>query len=208
MDTMLSTPHPAIAAVIAAAGRSTRMGEPKQLLPWGDRTVLAAVAANLAAGGAEPVVCVVGHLAERMETALQGAAVQIVRTQDFAQAEMLSSYQAGVRYLEQSATTCAGTLLALGDQPHVPVAVIARVVAQARRTPTHIVIPSFNLRRGHPFYLPRRLWGELLALGPDDTLRSVMRRHDQDVVYVDVDTDAILRDLDTPDDYARLRGQA
>ena len=208
MDTMLSTPHPAIAAVIAAAGRSTRMGEPKQLLPWGDRRVLAGVAANLAAGGAEPVVCVVGHLAERMETALQGAAVQIVRNQDFAQAEMLSSYQAGVRYLEQSATTCAGTLLALGDQPHVPVAVIARVVAQARRTPTHIVIPSFNLRRGHPFYLPRRLWGELLALGPDDTLRSVMRRHDQDVVYVDVDTDAILRDLDTPDDYARLRGQA
>ena len=51
MDTMLSTPHPAIAAVIAAAGRSTRMGEPKQLLPWGDRTVLAAVAAMLGVTG-------------------------------------------------------------------------------------------------------------------------------------------------------------
>lgn len=208
MDNMEAATQPAIAAVIAAAGRSTRMGEPKQLLPWGDRTVLAAVVANLAAGGAAPVVCVVGHLAERMEAALQGAAVRIVCNQDFAQAEMLSSYQAGVRYLEQNESGCVGTLLALGDQPHVPVAVIARVVSQARRTPTRIVIPSFDLRRGHPFFLPRRLWGELLALGPDDTLRSVMRRHDQDVVYVDVDTDAILRDLDTPDDYARLRGQA
>ena len=194
-----------VAAVIAAAGRSTRMGEPKQLLPWGDRTVLATVAANLAAAGADPVVCVVGHLADQMEAALRDAPVEIVRNRDFAEREMLSSYQAGLRHLQQTRPTCTGTLLALGDQPHIPTAVIARIVAQARRTPTQMVIPSFELRRGHPFYLPSKLWDELLALGPDDSLRTLMRRHDSEVVYVTVDTDAILRDLDTPADYRTLR---
>jgi len=197
----------AVAAIIAAAGRSTRMGEPKQLLPWGDRTVLATVAANLAAAGADPVVCVVGHLAEQMEAALRGAPVQIVRNRDFAQREMLSSYQTGVRHLRQTRSACSGALLALGDQPHVPGALIARIIAQARRSPSHIVVPSFEMRRGHPFYLPDHLWNELLALGPDDTLRTLMRHHDAHIVYVEVDTDAILRDLDTPADYQALRGE-
>lgn len=197
-----------IAAVIAAAGRSTRMGEPKQLLPWGDRTVLATVAANLAAAGADPVICVVGHLADRMAAALQGSPAVIVRNPDYAAGEMLSSYQAGIRALLTSADDCAGTLLALGDQPHVPVEVITRVVDRARLEPARVVIPSFAMRRGHPFFLPRDLWDELLALPLSDSLRTLMRRHDDAVCYVDVQTDAILRDMDTPADYAALRRQS
>jgi molybdenum cofactor cytidylyltransferase len=181
------------------------MGEPKQLLPWGDSTVLATVVANLAAGGADPIICVVGHLAERMEAALRGSPGHVIRNPDYAEGEMLSSYQTGIRYLRAAALICTGTLLALGDQPHVPVPVIAAVVAQARQTPARIVIPSYRMRRGHPLYLPSALWDELLALPLADSLRTLMRRNDDAVVYVDVDSDAILRDLDTPADYAQLR---
>jgi molybdenum cofactor cytidylyltransferase len=197
--------------VIAAAGRSTRMGEPKQLLPWGSTTVLAAVVANLAAAGAAPVVCVVGHRGAEMAALLAGSPACIVKNPDYLSGEMLSSYQAGIGHL--SAGTLAafgqvapllGALLALGDQPHIPASVIAQVIAQARRTPDALVIPSFHMRRGHPFYLPAALWPELLALPPGDTLRTLVRRHEAAIIYVALDTDAILRDIDTPADYREL----
>jgi molybdenum cofactor cytidylyltransferase len=193
-----------LAAIVAAAGRSTRMGEPKQLLPWGTRTVLGAVVHHLAAAGASPVICVVGHRAEEMAAALGQAPAQLIHNPDYVQGEMLSSYQTGVRHLLATSQPVTGTLLALGDQPHVPVEVIRQVIKQAWRTPDQIVIPSYEMRRGHPFYLPSRLWPELLALSTDETLRSLLHRHQSSITYVNVATDAILRDIDTPADYQAL----
>ncbi len=198
-----------VAAIIAAAGRSTRMGEPKQLLPWGDSTVLGTVARNLDAAGASPVLCVVGHRAEEMAAALGDAPAQLLRNPDYLQGEMLSSFQTGVRYLlsaanEHSGFACSGTLLALGDQPHIPVDVIQRVIEQSLRTPESIVIPSFEMRRGHPFYLPARLWADLLELSQTETLRTLLQRHQEVITYVNVESDAILRDIDTPADYKTL----
>jgi molybdenum cofactor cytidylyltransferase len=182
------------------------MGEPKQLLPWGATTILGAVVEHLLAAGAAPVLCVVGHRPAEVAAALAGSQALIVANPDFVQGEMLSSYQAGVKRLlaECEVRTIAGTLLALGDQPHIPAAVIQQVIVQARQTPDAIVIPSHNLRRGHPFYLPARLWPELLTLPVDETLRTLVRRHEPSIVYVNVESDAILRDIDTPADYANL----
>jgi molybdenum cofactor cytidylyltransferase len=205
------------------------MGEPKQLLPWGDRTVLGTVAYHLAEAGASPVLCVVGHRADEMAAALGDAPAQLLRNPDYLLGEMLSSYQVGVRYLislftspsdsttvlsSPSATTASfsgpflGTLLALGDQPHVPVAVIRQVLTAARATPDQIVMPSYAMRRGHPFYFPARLWPELLALSFEQTLREVTQRHQAEITYINVDSDAILRDIDTPGDYQSLRGKS
>lgn len=199
-----SAQTPAIAAVIAAAGRSTRMGEPKQLMAWGDHTILGTVVANLVASGAAPVICVVGHRAEEMIAALGDAPAEVIINSAYLQGEMLSSYQAGVRRLSASGREFAGTLLALGDQPHVPVTVLRAVLSQARKTPDNIVMPRYAGRRGHPFYFPQRLWPALLALGHDETLRTIVRDADEHIEYVEVETDAILRDIDTPGDYRRL----
>jgi molybdenum cofactor cytidylyltransferase len=193
-----------VAAIVAAAGRSTRMGEPKQLLPWGERTVLGTVAINLAEAGASPVLCVVGHRAEEMVSALGDAPAQLLHNPDYLLGEMLSSYQVGVRHLQGVTAPVIGTLLALGDQPHVPVEVIRQVIEQACSSPDQIVIPSHEMRRGHPFYLPARLWPELLALSHDETLRTLLQRHQPAITYVNVTTDAILRDIDTPADYQAL----
>ena len=93
-----------IAAVIAAAGFSRRMGRFKQLLPWGDSTVIATTARNLAAAGAAPVVCVVGHrgdeVAAEVQAALPPSTGQIVYNDQYASGEMLSSFQAGVEFLQ------------------------------------------------------------------------------------------------------------
>jgi molybdenum cofactor cytidylyltransferase len=197
-----------IAAVIAAAGFSRRMGEFKQLLPWQGNTVIESVVANLHAAGAEPVICVVGYRGDEVAAVLCGSPTQIVQNPNYHVAEMLSSYQAGIRELLQGGGAVvkpAGTLLALGDQPHIPVDVLALIIQQAQQTPDQIVIPSHQMRRGHPIYLPRSLWPDLLALTVDESLRDLLSRHADSILYVNVETDAIRRDMDTPADYAARR---
>ena len=194
----------AVAGVVAAAGRSQRMGRFKPLLPWGQRTIIATVIHNLAQAGTAPILCVVGHRAQEIQAALVESPARTVLNPAHATGEVLSSYQAGVRALLAEGTPLLGTLLALGDQPHIPWSVIQTLVAQARSTPRRIVVPSHNRRRGHPIFLPRSLWDELLALGPDATLRDLLHRHAEQIRYVTVATDAVLRDLDTFEEYQAL----
>ncbi|MEZ4638488.1 MAG: nucleotidyltransferase family protein [Caldilineaceae bacterium] len=194
-----------VAAVIAAAGMSRRMGEFKQLLPWGKSTVIESVVGALASAGASPILCVVGHRGDEVAVVLAESAARVLHNPDFAEIEMLRSYQIGVRSLLDAAQNDPpGALLALGDQPHIPVDVIARIIEQAGRTPDRIVIPSHNLRRGHPIYLPRRLWPDLLALTADQSLRDLLNRPGEEIVYVEVDTDAIRRDMDYWAEYRAL----
>lgn len=188
-----------VAAAVAAAGKSTRMGRPKQLLPWRDCTVIATVVRNLRLAGAEPVIVTVGHKAAAVEEALEGTGAIVVFNDAYGQSEMLRSYQLALSVLDRS--DICGALLAPGDQPHVPVSVLREIVDAARDASERLVIPSFNMRRGHPIYLPARLWDEVLALTETDTLRLVLDRHRDRVLYVTVDSPAILQDLDTPSDY-------
>ena len=189
---MTHTAEKSIAAVIAAAGQSRRMGKPKQLLPWGDSTVMATVVANLSEAGVTPVVCVIGHRADEMREALRKTDIRIVVNERYADQEMLASYQAGIEALAKgNSPSVVGTLLALVDQPHVGSEIIRAVVDQALATPDSIVVPSHAKRRGHPIYLPRRLWPELLALTENDSLRTLLSRFEDDIVYLNLETDLV-----------------
>ncbi len=201
-DPIPTTPIPAI---VAAAGMSRRMGEPKQLLPWGEGTVIEAVVRTLAAAGVAPVVCVVGHQAVQMRAALRTTPALIVYNSAYAHGEMLSSYQAGIHWLIEQGNGASGLLLALSDQPHLPTEVVRKVCTAARTQPDAIVIPSHQMRRGHPIYLPRRFWSETLKLPKDATLRTLIQQQDNEILYVNLDHSAILADLDTPEDYRRLQ---
>ncbi len=202
---------PSVAAVIAAAGLSRRMGEFKQLLPWGKTTVIASVVEHLHLAGAQPIVCVVGHRGAEIEEALKGTPAHVLYNPDYAEIEMLRSYQVGVQALLMGETapsalqpTPVGTLLALGDQPHIPEAVIRLIIEQAQRTPDQVVVPSHEMRRGHPIYLPRWMWPDLLGLTPEQTLRDLLNRPGEEIVFVAVETDAIRRDMDYWVDYRQL----
>ncbi|RLT34041.1 MAG: nucleotidyltransferase family protein [Chloroflexi bacterium] len=203
---------PSIAAVIAAAGFSRRMGHFKQLLPWGSSTVIRAVVGNLHTAGASPIVCVTGHRAAEIVAALEGSPAQILPNPHYTTSEMLTSYQTGIAALRTSQLTIhnsdfVGCLLALADQPHIPVTVLRQIIEQAQSTPDRIVIPSHAMRRGHPIYLPCRLWNELLGLPAHASLRTLLDQHSAEIGYVDVDTDAIRRDMDEWGEYERLRGE-
>ncbi len=183
------------------------MGQTKQLLPWGSGTVIQAVVSHLLQAGADPVVVVTGHRASEVEAVLADTPARLVHNPDHGHTEMLRSYQVGVQALV-SIPKRVGTLLALGDQPHVPASTIRRILARAREVPDRVVVPSHGMRRGHPIYLPRELWPELLALGVEATLRDLLRRHAHRIEHVVVDTEAVLLDMDRWAEYERLRSRA
>lgn len=181
------------------------MGEPKQLLPWNGHTVIEQVVESLTTAGASPILVIVGHVIEPIRKLLQNRYAQIIVNPDYQVTEMLRSYQIGLETLMQDTyrESLRGTLLSLSDQPHISSNVIRRIIEQAQETPSKLVIPSYNMRRGHPLHLPRKVWSEVIALETTG-LRDVVNRYTDDIVYVNTETDAVLRDMDTPADYASL----
>ena len=198
---------PAIAALVLAAGLSSRMGRAKMILPWGETTVIGQVVQTLWAGGVQQVVVVTGGSHQPVELALaslpatSGQHVQCVFNPDFANSEMLVSVQAGLRALLD--TQCAALLLALGDQPQIQVGTVRAVIAAYCAAHAALVVPSYELRRGHPWLVDRRLWAGLVGQHLPFTLRDFLQQHRDSIHYVNVNTSTILADLDTPEDYER-----
>jgi len=211
------------AAIILAAGLSSRMGRFKLTLPWGDRTVVGQVVATLDAAGVDEIIVVTGHRAEEVVATLAGTTARPVRNPDYAAGEMLSSIQAGIRVLADRrglkpppeadesrlmpAEDAPAVLLCLGDQPQMQTATVHAVLAAGEADSWgQIVVPSYEMRAGHPILLPRWLWPEILAC--TGTLRDVMAAHRNRIRFLVVDTPTILADLDTPEDYAAVVGDA
>jgi molybdenum cofactor cytidylyltransferase len=190
----------AIAAVVLAAGRSTRMGRPKLTLPWGGATVVGQVVGVLAAAAIAPVVVVSGAEQGAIAQALAATAARVVFNPQYEVDSMLISLQIGLAALP---STSAAALVVLGDQPQIQVDVVEAVAAAYQQTQANVIVPSFQMRRGHPWLVARPLWAELLSAAPDFTLRQFLNQHTAEIHYIPVTTDSILQDLDTPADYAR-----
>lgn len=203
---------PAIASVVAAAGASRRMGRAKPLLAWGKSTVIETIVDNLLSAKAAPCVCVVGHKHQAVQAVLRQKTVCIAYNERYATQGLLASYQLGIATLlnqerHNALPPQAGALLALVDQPHLPFKLYERLVEAARRHPKHLHFPSFQKRRGHPFYLPRHCWPRLLKLREPATMRDVLAHYRAQTRFIGVGEDGILLDIDTPEDYQRLRAR-
>ena len=196
-----------VAAVVAAAGFSSRMGRFKPLLPWRCRTVIEAVAATLAEGGASPILVVTGHRGAEIAEQLIGGPAEAVFNSDYGLNEMLRSYQVGVESLCQNSVPVQGALLALGDQPHIPAGVIRQIIGRALVEPDSVVVPSYMKRRGHPVYLPRWAFSNLLGLSRGQSLRTLLHSLKDRIGYETVDSDCVRRDMDVPAEYESLRAE-
>jgi molybdenum cofactor cytidylyltransferase len=188
-----------IHAVVLAAGESRRMGAPKQLLRFGGKTVLQAVVDALLACPLAGVTVVLGHRAEEIGATLGDRPVRVAVNEAYGDG-MLSSVRAGLRALPADATAF---LICLGDQPSVDPEVVSRLLDAHRRRGAGIVIPVWRGKRGHPALIHLRHREEIEALSPDLGLKGLMRSHPEDTVEVEVETPAILDDLDTPEDYRK-----
>jgi molybdenum cofactor cytidylyltransferase len=207
--------HPSsvrIAAVVLAAGRSRRMGQPKMILPWGDTTVIGQVVRTLAQAGLDEIVVVTGGARRQVEQALSGCPARTVYNPRYAEDQMALSLQVGLASLPAEFDAA---LVALGDQPQMRLKVVHDVVRAYQQTRAPLVFPSYRMRRGHPWIISRLLWPLLLALpdsqamssqpAPQRTLRDLLAPYADQICYVEVEDDSILRDLDTPADYRMER---
>ena len=189
-----------ISAVILAAGESKRMGQPKMLLPWGDRTVIEHVVTTFLKAGIEDVVVVTGGAHEQVARAVEQYPVRKIHNPNYATGEMLSSIQCGIREMREQAQAA---LIGLGDQPQVQQKSVRAIYDTYESTAYTLIVPSFQRKRGHPWLVARPLWDELLALHPRQTPRDFLNDHSDEIQYVNLDTPTILADLDTPEDYRK-----
>jgi molybdenum cofactor cytidylyltransferase len=190
-----------ITALILAAGQSKRMGQPKMLLPWGEMTVLEKVIATFRAADVDDILVVTGGDRERVEALVRDSARTIFNP-NYAVGEMLSSVQAGLAGLKPEAEAA---LIGLGDQPQVGEISVRAVVDQYRKNAGALVVPSYQMRRGHPWLVTRPYWDEILSMGPPASLRDFLNRHADEIHYVELDSSSVLKDLDTPEDYLKSK---
>jgi molybdenum cofactor cytidylyltransferase len=186
-------------AVVLAAGGSRRMGTQKMLLPFGDTTIVESVVRAALDASLQGVVVVLGADEARVREKLAPYPVTFAVNADWERG-MLSSVQAGFAALPEKVTAA---VVMLGDQPFVKAETVDELVARHRETRKGIVLPVHGGRRGHPVLIDAKYKSEIIALGLEATLRDIVQAHAEDVLEVEIDDPDILRDIDTPKDYAR-----
>ena len=193
-----------ITALILAAGQAKRMGQPKMLLPWGETTVLGQVIETLQRAEIKNILVVTGSAREQVDLIVTQYAIRSTHNPEHANAEMLSSLQTGIRALREK-TPAEAALICLGDQPQAEERNVRAVASRFVETRARLVVPSYRMRRGHPWLIARPLWEEILQMNPHQTPRDFLNRHASEIEYVNVDTPSILSDLDTLEDYLKSR---
>jgi molybdenum cofactor cytidylyltransferase len=191
-----------IGAVVLAAGLSQRMGRPKMTLPWRDTTIIGQVISVLLDVGIDDVLVVTGGARNDVESALAGMPVSTIFNPDFGNGEMMLSLRVGLTALHKEINAA---LVVLGDQPQIKLDVVKSILTAYRQGQYHIVVPSFQSRRGHPWLVDRALWDVLLNEHAISTMRQFLNQFGKQIRYVDVNTASILQDLDTPEDYLKFQ---
>lgn len=184
-----------VAAILLAAGASTRMGTSKLLLPAPEGTVLRTAVSRLLAAPVDRVILVVGHDSDRL-----GAEARRVEDDRLVQVVNERWAEGMATSLVAGLAACAdakAVIVALADQPGLAPEVVRRLL-DAWRTGAPLAVPVHEGRTGHPVLFDARLFDELRALTGDVGAREVVRRHWAEAARVDA---APLRDLDTPADY-------
>ena len=193
-----------IPAIILAAGKSTRMGRPKALLPLGATdTFLTHLVATFRAAGVDDVVVVLGYAAPAIVEALErrDALARVVVNKDY-ESGQLSSLVAGLQLVDRPGVVAA--MMALVDVPLVSASTIAAVIERYRATRAPIVRPVHGGRHGHPVLIDRALFDQLRRSDPSQGAKAVVRAHASAAGEVEVDDEGAFVDVDTPAEYDAL----
>jgi molybdenum cofactor cytidylyltransferase len=189
-----------VAAVVLAAGRSSRMGAFKPLLPFDGRTLIGHVVTGLRAAGVTRIHVVTGFNAESLAPEIDRLGVTRAHNADFDRG-MLSSVQAGVASLRAETEAF---LLAPVDVPLVRASTIARLIAAASADDAAVLYPAFRGERGHPPLIRRALFPEILAFDGAGGLSALFARREAEARDVPVFDWGCLEDMDRPEDHRRL----
>jgi molybdenum cofactor cytidylyltransferase len=196
-----------IFAVVPAAGKSVRMGRPKLTLALGGRSVLERVIHALRSGGAEHVLVVVGPDDAELVAIAERAGAHVLRMENETP-DMRATVEQGLAWLQQRfhPREDDSWLLVPADHPTLDASVIEQLVlGRSQHSQFSIVIPSHAGQRGHPALIAWLHVGGVRALPAGQGLNAYLRMHAGQTFELPVDSPSILWDLDTPEDYERLR---
>ena len=206
--------HPKITGILLAAGLSTRMGRPKQLLPFGTSTIIETVIDNMVSSNFDDVRVVLGHCSQDIEKQIEYLGVQTAFNSKYRDG-MLSSAKAGIKSIcftntltnsseKTNNTNRDAFSLMLVDQPFITTELINLTIDGYIESKKGITIPSYNFQRGHPVIFHNKYAKEIVTLDNESGgIRSLYKSYADDIHYVNVDTDHILKDIDFPDDYTK-----
>jgi len=186
-----------VSAILLAAGESKRMGEPKQLMPLGQSTILEQAINNLLNSAVNEIIVVLGHRAEEMIKTIAAKPVKIAINPDYWQG-MSTSIIAGLNLIDHQAQA---VMLALGDQPSVSSQIINQLIEEFYHHDKGIAIPTYQGKRGHPIIFAIKYKQKLLELTGDIGARQIIKDHPQDILEVAVDSESVISDIDTKNDY-------
>jgi len=195
-------PGPRIAALLLAAGKSSRMGSNKMLAEIGGRPMIVRTAQRLLSSRARPVVAVLGNQADAVDQALGKLPIERVRNPDFADG-LSTSLKRGLAALPSDID---GALICLGDMPLVSGRDLDRLIGAFNPLEGRaIVVPTRHGKRGNPVLWARRFFPEMAALAGDVGARALIGEHADLVAEIEMDSDAVLVDIDTPEALSELR---
>ncbi|HYB20578.1 MAG TPA: nucleotidyltransferase family protein [Thermodesulfobacteriota bacterium] len=190
-----------ISAIVLAAGESKRMGRTKQLLKWEGKTMLQRVLESLCNSGVGEVILVLGHEADRILEVVDTRKAKVVINKIYREG-MITSIQQGLMNLNDKVEAF---FIVLADQPAVGPEVFDRLIGEFKRAvpQKNIVLPCFGGRRGHPALFGTKYRNEAFRIKGDVGFRQILQEHPEDILGVEMDTDSVLKDIDTPDDYRK-----
>jgi molybdenum cofactor cytidylyltransferase len=198
-----------ILGLVPAAGKSQRMGRPKLLLPLGGRTVLEQVLACLKTAGIDRTLVVVGpHVPELIPLARAYGAEVLALSEETP--DMRSTVERGLSWLEAHCQPADSDdwLLLPADHPTLDAALVHQLLAARADLPAgRILVPTYQGRRGHPTLISWRHVRGIRAWPSGEGLNAYLRRQSEVTVELAVNSPEVLIDLDTPEDYERLRGR-
>ena len=189
-------------AVVLAAGASSRMGEPKQLLRLGGRTLLRRTVDAVLASDAWPVVVVLGANQELIRPEIARLPVLVAGNSDWPEG-LSASIRAGVRVLDSFSLSLDAGLLVACDQPNLSPAAIARLADPTANAYKSIVAARYDGHPGPPVLFARRHFHELMELRGAGGARPLLDRHPDSLALVDLPE--LAADLDTPEDFASFQ---
>jgi len=186
-----------ISAILLAAGQAERMGQLKQLMPFGKSTIIEQTVDNLVSSAVDEIIVVVGYRAEEVTKTLAAKPIKLAINPDYEQG-MSASIIAGLKCINSQAQAI---LIALGDQPFIDKQTINRLIEEFYKHNKGIVLPTYQGRRGHPIIFAVKYKEDLLKLKGDVGGRELIEDNPDDVLEIAVDSEGVIADINTLNDY-------
>lgn len=183
---------PNIAAIVLAAGRSTRMGATNKLLAkFKGKTLLQHVLSNLQQSMISEIIVITGHEAEIVKNSINKFDVQCIENDQYNQG-LSTSIKLGVENLTEHAEV---VLICHGDMPFVSASIINQIIT-AYIDNAQIVLPVYLGQKGNPLLWPKRYFRNLIQLSGDVGAKQILKEYKDEVIHLDVDNVGILLDID------------